>query len=303
MTKLTDKEIRFICRHSVDVDDWTIRQLANHYGVSIRRIEQLVKEYRETKEFPKLNPSRRPKGPPLTAEEKEIIELAWLDKRVGARMLYYEIKKRGHRIPHHKINAYLKQRNWTKSNPRKQKKRKRCRYEREHSFSLIHGDWHRTSIEHPHTIVWLDDASRYALAGAEFKTSSMAYSIETFDVAVKEASSYYAKVREVNTDRGAEFYSNHPNSISKFQKHLIDEGIIHIPSGRSNPQTNGKLERFWFEYDKHRWRFENIDEFLGWYNDRLHGGLWLEIGETPNEAVLRKLQPECILGAFWRRFE
>ena len=47
----------------------------------------------------------------------------------------------------------------TRPNSRKQGKRKRCRYEREHSGSLLHGDWHRTTENHPYAIVWLDDAS------------------------------------------------------------------------------------------------------------------------------------------------
>ncbi len=34
----------------------------------------------------------------------------------------------------------------------------RCRYEREHSGSLLR-DWHRTTENHPYAIVWLDDAS------------------------------------------------------------------------------------------------------------------------------------------------
>jgi len=31
-----------------------------------------------------------------------------------------------------------------------------------------------------------------------------------------------------------------------------------IPSRRNNPQTNGKLERLWYEYDKHRFSFGSI---------------------------------------------
>jgi len=300
MTKLTDKKIRFICRHSADMSDWTTKQLANHYNVTERRIQQLVREYKENGAFPRLNPSRRPKSPPLTKEEEKIIEAAWKEKRVGARLLYHEIQKRGHRIPHHKINKYLLHRGWSVPNPRKQRKRKRCRYERDHSFSLVHGDWHRTTEDHPHAIVWLDDASRYAIAGAEFTEANMEHSIKTFQHAEKEVQRYNAGIREVNTDRGTEFYSNHPNSLSKFQKYLIHRGINHIPSRKSNPQTNGKLERFWYEYDKHRWRFDDIDQFLEWYNDRLHGALWLEIGETPAEAMFRKLQPESLLGLFMR---
>jgi len=102
----------------------------------------------------------------------------------------------------------------------------------------------------------------------------------------------------VNTDRGAQFYSNHPNSTSQFQEFLNENNIRHIPSKRNNPQTNGKLERLWYEYDKHRWRFETIEEFIQWYNHRLHGSLWLEIGENPSEALIRKLDPSVLLGYF-----
>ena len=300
MTKLTNKKIKFICKHGVDKGDWTNQQLAIQYELTERRIQQLVKEYKETGKYPKLNPSRRPKSPSPTEDEKEIIDTAWDEKRLGARLLFYEIQKRNYKIPHHKINKYLLQKGWTVPNAKKQKKRKRCRYERKHSFSLVHGDWHRTTKNHPQVIVWLDDASRFAVTGGEFSKSSLEHSIETFQQAEKEAWRYNSTIREVNTDRGTEFFSNHPNSISKFQEYLLQKGIEFIPSRRSNPQTNGKLERFWFEYDKHRWRFDCIDSFLHWYNERIHGALWLKFGETPVEAVIRKLQPESIIGLFRR---
>ena len=44
-----------------------------------------------------------------------------------------------------------------------------------------------------------------------------------------------------------------------------------------------------------------MQEFVDWYNSRLHGALWTDIGETPAEAVIRKLQPECILAMFIER--
>ena len=300
MTKLTDKKIRFICRHSADVGDWTNEQLAKQCDVSLRRIQQLVKEYKQTGKFPCLDLKRRPKGKPLTNVEKEIIDKAWEETRFGARLLYHEIKRRGYIIPHHKINNYLLKTKRTLPNPNKQKKRKRCRYEREHSFSLVHGDWHRTTEDHPHVIVWLDDASRYALTGAEYPNANMENSIKTMQDAIGKAIEYHTIIRDVNTDRGTEFFSNHPNSTSKFQEYLKDNEIKHVPSKRNNPQTNGKLERFWYEYDKHRWRFENVDEFLRWYNQRLHGSLWLEIGESPQDALIRKMDPGVLLGMFMR---
>ena len=298
MTKLSNRKIRWICRHIVDIGDFTKKSVASQYEISVRRIEQLVKIYRDSGKFPMLKENRRPKSQPLNPEEKKLIEEAWDETRFGARMLYLELKNRGYKIPHHKINSYLKATKRTNPNPNKQKKRKRCRYERKHSFSLVHGDWHRTTENHPHAIIWLDDASRFILAGGEFQSATAESSIDTFKTAIEKADEYCGMIREANTDRGTQFY--HPGGKSQFKIFLDQEQIRFIPSRKNNPQTNGKLERLWFEYDRHRWRFESIDDFINWYNRRLHGALWLEIGETPEEAIMRKNQPGSILGLFWR---
>ena len=298
MTKLTDKKIRYICRHVDSAGDHATKRLAQQYDVSPRRIQQLVKQYKQTGKFPCLNHNRRPKGKLLTTVEKEIIDKTWEETRFGARLLYHELKHRGHHIPHHKINKYLLRKKRTLPNPNKQKKRKRCRYERDHSFSLIHGDWHRTSLDHPHAIVWMDHASRYIFSGGEFPEATAGHSIDTFQKVIDQSSLFHAFIKDVNTDRGTQFYSNHPNSTSQFQEFLKENDINHVPSRRNNPQTNGKVERFWYEYDKHRWRFETIEEFIQWYNHRLHGSLWLEIGENPSDALMRKLDPCSLLGHF-----
>ena len=300
VTKLTDKKIRFLCKHIVDLKDWSVGDIAIQYEVTERRVRQLTREYRETGKVPTLDSSRRPRAPPLTKEEKRAIDEVWEDKRFGARLLHKELARRGIAIPRHKIHRYLVEKGRSIPNPKKQRKRRRCRYERKHSFSLVHGDWHRTTEDHPHAILWQDDASRLLLAGGEFDARSGEMSIETFRQAQEVAARYSSVIREVNTDRGSEFHSNRQGSQSKFQEYLEVEGIRHVPSRKSNPQTNGKLERCWLEYDRHRWRFDSIDEFIGWYNARLHGALLLDIGECPGEAVYRKLQPGSLLGLFLR---
>ena len=126
-------------------------------------------------------------------------------------------------------------------------------------------------------------------------------------MAQKEANKYNVTIFQVNTDRGPEFFSNKKDkkkdSKSEFEKHLIKMGKEHIPSRINNPQTNGKLERLWREYDGHRWRFKSLKRWIDWYNNRLHGALKLEWGETPHEAFIRKRRPEAILGQFWRMIE
>ena len=106
----------------------------------------------------------------------------------------------------------------------------------------------------------------------------------------------------MNTDRGTQFFNIH-GSKSKFQSFLEENGIRYIPSRRNNPQTNGKIERFWLEYDRHRWRFGSIEEFIQWYNRRMHGALWVVIGECPQEAVFRKSNHANLLALFARWFD
>lgn len=69
-----------------------------------------------------------------------------------------------------------------------------------------------------------------------------------------------------NTDRCPEFFSNkkeyNKESRSEFEIYLLKQKIQHIPSRRKNPQTNGKLERLWQEYNKHRWRFKSLKSWI-----------------------------------------
>jgi len=135
---------------------------------------------------PRLKRNRRPKTY-LTEEQKQAIDEAWQEMKVGARLLYYHLRAKGTPIPHNKINRYLKATGRTIPNPNKQKKRKRCRYERDHSGSLLHGDWHRTTVDHPYAIAWLDDASRFVLSCGEFQSATGENSIKTFKAAQEGA--------------------------------------------------------------------------------------------------------------------
>jgi len=301
VTKLTNKKIRWIVRHCAEIKDFSVSEAAQIYGVTPRRIQQILKEYRETGEIPVLKKERRPRTS-LTAEQEKIIDEVWKETRLGARLLYYELQKRGYSIPLNKIHSYFRKTGKTQENPKKQKKRKRCRYERKHSGSLVHGDWHRTSENHPHVIVWMDDASRKLLSFGEFEHATAENSIMTMEQAIENAAKFYIDIRAVNTDRGSQFYSN-TKGISSFQRFLEEKGIKFIPSKRNNPQTNGKVERFWLEYDRHRWRFDTIEEFADWYNHRIHGSLWLKIGENPEEAFLRKAPQEALLGLFMEQID
>jgi len=257
--------------------------------------------------MPTLIKSRRPKTD-INDEQRKAIDIAFEETKLSPRLLYYEMKRRRVPVAKNKIYAYLKHKGFVKPNPNLQKQRKRCRYERIHSGSLVHGDSHRTSEEHPYCLVWIDDASRKALSGVESKTAiTNKLAIASFKQAIKFARGFNVQILQANTDRGPEFFSNkkekNKDSKSEFELFLVNQRIKHIPSRIKNPQTNGKLERFWQEYNRHRWRFDKLEDFLDWYNARLHGALRLDWAETPNEAFIRKRRPENILGLFWRQIE
>jgi len=296
MVKLTDKKITWIVRN-VAGEKVSTKEAARTYGITQRRAQQLVRAYREEGEVPKLNPDRRPRTY-LTEEDRRIIDDVWEETRFGSRHLYKELRRRGYRIPKNKILDHLRRTGKSIPNPNKQKKRRRCGYEREHSFSLVHA-YHRRCENDPYAIAWLDDASRMVLSCGEFDEATTEHAIDTFDQAILKAEEYCGFIDGVNTDRGSQFYSN-KNRPSRFERYLESNGITYMPSRRNNPQTNGKLERFWLEYDRHRFRFDTVDEFVDWYNHRLHGALWMDVGENPNEAVIRKLPVESMVGLFCR---
>jgi len=247
-----------------------------------------------------LDRKRRPRAP-LSAEEKRIIEAAYNESFLGARLLRYHIQKHYKRnILQNKIHQHLLAVGLAIPSPKKQKKRKRCRYEREHSLSLVHADW--LDYDGLQVITFEDDASRKILSIGEFANATTENAIAALQRAEDAAEAYRSRIIEINTDQGSQFYASggekKSKGISRFERYLSVRGIKHIPSKRNNPQTNGKIERWFQEYRRHRWRFDSAYAFPEWYNNRIHGALDLEIGETPNEAFIRKQRGASILGVF-----
>jgi len=302
MVRLTNKKIRWIIKRKVEGEK-TNDQIATAMKITPRRVQQLYQKYNATGTIPKLNKNRRPKIN-LTDEQKQTIDKAFHEVYLGARLLRHHIRRRHEmNIPQNKTHEYLLKMGYAKPNPRKQKKRKRCRYERKHSLSLLHGDWFEWNGKH--FCGFEDDASRKMLALMEFDAANGENTLKVFKETEKAVEGYNAYIAAVNTDRGTQFYANKQNkkgtSMTEFQKYLASRGIKHIPSRRNNPQTNGKFERWIEEYKKHRDKFESDTQFMNWYNDRLHGALKLEWAETPDEAFIRKLRPESLLGLFFEK--
>ena len=302
MTKLTNKKIKWITNEVVkrEVDTDIVARVMK---VSQRRVQQIVKYYIEHGEYLQLNMTRRP-STELNDEQKRMINLVWDENRLGARLLHVHLKEECHvKIPKNKIHQYLTATKRSVPNPRKQKKRKRCRYEREHSFSLLHTDW--TQYEDLQVIAYLDDASRNILSLGEFSEATSENALIALEEAENVAKEEYnTPILAINTDRGSQFYASarkgKKQGITTFQQTLHEKGIKHILSRKGNPQTNGKIERWFREYKRYRNRFESAQAFKEWYNRRLHGALRLDWAENPGQAIIRKLPSASLLGLFFK---
>jgi putative transposase len=304
MVKLNNKRIKWFIDHILS-GDLTTKEASEIYKVSQRRIQILVKQYKEKGFYPVMNPNRRPKTE-LAPEQKKLIEKGYKESFFGARMLRHHIRnKHGSNIPQNKIHAYMREKEYAKPNKRKQKPRKRCRYEREHSLQLLHLDW--TEFNDKQVLAINDDRSRKILALGEYINATTVNTIKLFDKALEELGVLAEFVEEANTDRGTQFFSNRKDKKGKINHKFLDyldsRGIKHVPSRRKNPQTNGKMERWFQEYKKHRNKFKSSEAFRKWFNNRIHGGLKYNRGEMPNKALTQYVNPGIWIGLFFRSFE
>ena len=308
MVKLTDARIKWGVKQIIS-GKRTTQQVAEIYEVTCRRFQELVKEYKETGQYPRMKKERRPKTE-LSDDDKKLIDKAlqesFLEGAVTLRL--YIVKKYNRKLPYNKTHKYLLHEGISQEDEKKKRQRKYCRYQRDHSFSLVHLDWHDSRfIDGKFVCVVEDDASRLILCGGEFNNEEAIHNINLMKKAINIAYEIYSSViREVNTDKGTQFYnSKYTNEgtrpLSEFETFLAWQGIKHIPSRKKHPQTNGKQERWFRTYEENRHKFKSFNEFIVWYNDKIHLGLNRKEGITPNETVIHKLQPESILGLFFRR--
>ena len=160
-------------------------------------------------------------------------------------------------------------------------------------------DWHISKAVHGKQVcIVLDDASRKILSGGEFSNATAENSVLLLREALLRCrSNYNISIRECISDHGSQFYGErrdkHGLADHVFENFLKSEGVKQILCGVNHPQTNGKVEKWFDFYEHHRGRYGSLSELLGWYNNRMHGSLNMHYAETPNQAFIRKLPPEC----------
>ena len=266
--------------------------IARTQGISARRIRQLCSEYRRTGVVPVLGRPGRPKSPPVTDGERDAIRSAYEKYRLCACYLERALLAQGVRINHRRIHQVMREEGLALNEPRKQRRRKWIRYEREHSNSLWHVDWHK--VKDPRwkdrwLVAYEDDASRFIVGHGVYPTLTSPWSVEVLDGAIKK----YGKPKAVLSDHGSTFYAvesvAREKGLTAFEKYLLKSRIRFITGRVDHPQTNGKVEKFFDIFEKKARFFPSIGAFMEWYNAvRPHGAFDLSKLETPVQMFYRK---------------
>lgn len=269
---------------------WSTNHIRKKFRVSERRVNQILQYYKENEKAPQIGKKFGRPCLPIDKREVKIVDEAYTGYRFSASLLESIIKRDyNQHIPHNRIHRILIMLGKAKKLDKEIIRRRFIvRYERKHSLSLGHMDWH----QRPDDGIWVgaleDDASRALLSILETENPTTKSSIWMVSHATKE----YGKFRQILTDRGSQFTCNHAGFLgsSSFEQYLLSQNIEHIRCRPKHPQTNGKVEKWFDTYERNRDAFESPLAFKRWYNNRPHTALnWDEL-ETPLQAFERKFK-------------
>ena len=160
-----------------------------------------------------------------------------------------------------RIHNELKKRNLIIQEPKKGRRYKYTKWEREHSNSLWQTDYCWQESQQCWLTAWLDDHSRL-IASAEYVTEATTENaLRIFERGVNK----FGLHRETLSDRGTQYYAVR-GETSRFLEYMNSRNVKHIYASFKKPTTCGKLERFWRTHNDERWSFSSLRKFINHYN-------------------------------------
>jgi len=196
-------------------NDWTTYQARKIAGISILRVNQVWKIYNETGLIPEIG--KRSGRPVKIVEEWEVqlVKELYEKYRVSADTLERIIRKyHDKQISHNRIHKILLMLGFAEKKNRKDiRKKDWIRYERRHSLTAVHIDWHYCAETELWVFAVIDDASRKILALIECKNATLEETIKGMLEAMT-----HGKILQCISDHGAQFVTNHIDGTSKFSQ-------------------------------------------------------------------------------------
>ena len=269
-------------------DGWTTYQTRKIANISVRRVNQVWNQYQKTQTLPELGKKMGRPRREIKEQDIKLVQETYAKYRVSASTLERLIARDyGIHLSHNYIHKIMVKFGLAKPKGKKDiRKKSWIRYERKHSLTAVHIDWHYDGKKWVFGVI--DDASRKILALIECYSPTTEKSIEGLEMALK-----HGKIKQCISDHGSQFSVNKIDGTSKFKEYLDTKNIKQILCRIKHPQSNGKIEKWFGIYDNHRHAFASKEEFVKWYNEvRPHRSLRFEELETPQQAFLRKMKAE-----------
>ncbi len=270
-------------------EGYTTYQARKIAGISVRRVNQVWADYNKTGIIPEIGIRNGRPHKLVEGWEMSMVKEAYQKYRVSADTLERLIRRDyDKQIGHNRIHKIMLGLGFARRKKKKDiRKKDWIRYERRHSLTAVHIDWHYNCK------IWvfavIDDASRKILALIECYSPTTDQSINGMEEALR-----FGKIKQCISDHGSQFVANIVDGDSRFKAYLKSKEIKQILCKIKHPQSNGKVEKWFNTYDNHRHAFESKEEFLKWYNEiRPHRSLNFEELETPQQAFIRKLKAEA----------
>jgi transposase InsO family protein len=260
-------------------------------SITKQRVYQVWKIYNETGLIPEIGKKIGRPEKPFMEWEIQVVKEAYEKYKVSADTLERLIRRdKGIHMPHNRIHGILLMLGFAKKKDKTDiRKKDWIRYERRHSLTAVHIDWHFAGLTRLWVFAVIDDASRKILSLLEGENATLENTLAGMQEALT-----HGKILQCISDHGAQFVTNHIDGESRFTEFLAKQGIQQILCRIKHPQSNGKIEKWFDTYDNHRQAFNTQEEFLEWYNDvRPHRSLNFAELETPQQAFVRKMKAEA----------
>ncbi|MFH1588534.1 MAG: DDE-type integrase/transposase/recombinase [Candidatus Diapherotrites archaeon] len=243
--------------------------LSKHFDVSKRHVYRLASQ-----EFLVYEDIGRPKKEYPQELRDRIVELK-RETSWGVHKLTFMLnKQQGLKLSHNAVHKILIERGEIKKEPKKSKRYKYIRFERQNPNSLWQTDWKWLSEEDCWLTAYLDDYSRFIVGASKFTEATTENTLKLLHKSAKK----YVYPREILTDHGTQYWKKQG---SKYQTELEKLGIKHIVGRIQHPQTTGKIERWWLTYIQESKPFNNLTKFIKYYNyKRPHQSLAYETPKT-----------------------
>ena len=168
----------------------------------------------------------------------------------------------GIHMPHNRIYKLIVNKGLNEPISTKRKTWGKKRWERDHSMSLLQGDWKDVRTEPGPMMTYIDDHSRFIVGSNRFDEASTYNSIRLLESVCKR----YGCPEQVLTDNGSQFCNNRGEGPSTFDLFCLDNGIEHIRTSKKRPTTTGKIEAFHGCYEREAWRFNSHAAYIKHWN-------------------------------------